>query len=61
MMLKHFLNVFCSCPMFLEQFFLDVHFLVEIVRHGEYFSEDPSFPATLMKSAFVSAGMDLRR
>lgn len=42
----------------LEQFFLDMHFLEEITRYGEYFSKSPLVPATLMKSVFISAGFD---
>ncbi|XP_021630899.2 exocyst complex component EXO84A isoform X2 [Manihot esculenta] len=42
----------------LNQFFLDMHFLEEITRYGEYFSKSPLVPATLMKSVFISAGFD---
>ncbi|XP_021670533.2 exocyst complex component EXO84B isoform X1 [Hevea brasiliensis] len=41
-----------------NQFVLDMHFLVEITRYGEYFSKNPVVPANLMKSSFISAGLD---
>ncbi|XP_062024913.1 exocyst complex component EXO84B-like isoform X1 [Rosa rugosa] len=46
---------------FKQQFILDVQFLVEITRYGGYFSSNPLFLMNLMKSAFVSAGLDPRR
>jgi hypothetical protein len=44
-----------------KQFVLDMHFLAEIIRFGDYFSTNPSVPATLMKSVFDSAGLDPTR
>ncbi|KAJ8749146.1 hypothetical protein K2173_013753 [Erythroxylum novogranatense] len=41
-----------------NQFVLDMHFMVEVAKYGQYFNEDPSGPTSLMKSAFVSAGLD---
>lgn len=42
----------------LEQFVLDVQFLVEIGMHEGYFYNDPLRVLTLMKSTFLSAGVD---
>jgi hypothetical protein len=47
--------------LFLEQFVLDVQFLVEIASYGGYFSNNPSVLVTSMKSAFLSAGLDPER
>ncbi|KAL3573230.1 hypothetical protein D5086_027134, partial [Populus alba] len=44
-----------------NQFVLDMHFLAEIIRFGDYFSTNPLVPATLMKSVFDSAGLDSTR
>ncbi|KAF2314723.1 hypothetical protein GH714_030175 [Hevea brasiliensis] len=51
-------NQVYSFALILEQFVLDMHFLVEITRYGEYFSKNPVVPANLMKSSFISAGLD---
>eukprot|EP00257_Ricinus_communis_P020106 XP_015579265.1 exocyst complex component EXO84A [Ricinus communis] len=45
-------------PEISDQFVLDMHFLVEAIKYGEYFSKDPLVPATLMKEAINSAGLD---
>ncbi|XP_015579265.2 exocyst complex component EXO84A [Ricinus communis] len=45
-------------PEISDQFVLDMHFLVEAIKYGEYFSKHPLVPATLMKEAFNSAGLD---
>ena len=69
---REFLVIFChdadSCAniislmfLFLEQFVLDVQFLVEIASYGGYFSNNPSVLVTSMKSAFLSAGLDPER
>ncbi|XP_065875555.1 exocyst complex component EXO84C-like [Euphorbia lathyris] len=42
----------------LNQFVLDINFLVEVIRYGEYFPEQPLAPANLMQSVFISAGLD---
>ncbi|KAJ0111914.1 hypothetical protein Patl1_01729 [Pistacia atlantica] len=44
-----------------NQFVFDIHFLVEIAKHGGYFSNNPSVLVDLMNSAFISAGLDPRR
>lgn len=44
--------------LFLEQFIMDVQFLVEIGMYGGYFSTDPLLLLTVMKSTFNSAGLD---
>ncbi|CAN1270296.1 Exocyst complex component EXO84C [Linum perenne] len=41
-----------------KQFVLDMHFLMEITRHGGYLSDNPSAPVALFESAFVSVGLD---
>lgn len=43
------------------QFILDMHFLLEITRFGDYFSTNPLVPATLMKSVTDLAGLDPTR
>ncbi|WCJ38266.1 hypothetical protein M5689_019338 [Euphorbia peplus] len=42
----------------LNQFVLDINFLVEVIRYGEYFPEYPLAAASLMQSVFISAGLD---
>ncbi|XP_054804304.1 exocyst complex component EXO84B-like [Prosopis cineraria] len=41
-----------------KQFVLDVQFLMEIAMYGGYFSDDPLALLSLMKSTFLSAGLD---
>ncbi|CAN0897604.1 Exocyst complex component EXO84C [Linum grandiflorum] len=41
-----------------KQFVLDMHFLMEITRHGGYLSENPSALVALFESAFISVGLD---
>ncbi|KAG6748895.1 hypothetical protein POTOM_048833 [Populus tomentosa] len=51
-------NLNLERPDIRNQFVLDMHFLAEIIRFGDYFSTNPLVPATLMKSVFDSAGLD---
>ncbi|OWM81531.1 hypothetical protein CDL15_Pgr007569 [Punica granatum] len=44
-----------------DQFILDVQFLVEIAKHGEYFSENPFALEKLRESSFLSVGLDPER
>lgn len=44
-----------------KKLILDMQFLVEIASYGGYFSNNPSVLETFMKSAFLSAGLDLER
>ncbi|MBA0741635.1 hypothetical protein Gogos_014770 [Gossypium gossypioides] len=44
-----------------EQFVLDMHFLVEIVKYGGYFSKKPLVLQSLVDTAFTSAGLDPER
>ncbi|GMJ09054.1 hypothetical protein HRI_004574600 [Hibiscus trionum] len=44
-----------------SQFVLDVHFLVEIVKYGGYFSNKPLVLENLVDTAFTSAGLDPKR
>ncbi|KAI9122152.1 hypothetical protein K1719_006841 [Acacia pycnantha] len=41
-----------------KQFVLDVQFLMEITMYGGYFSNDPMLLVSLIKSTFLSAGID---
>ncbi|TYG93967.1 hypothetical protein ES288_A11G152300v1 [Gossypium darwinii] len=45
----------------ISQFVLDMHFLVEIVRYGGYFSKKPLVLQSLVDTAFTSAGLDPER
>ncbi|KAK8688562.1 hypothetical protein V6N13_087323 [Hibiscus sabdariffa] len=42
-------------------FVLDVHFLVEIIKYGGYFSNEPLILEHLVDTAFTSAGLDPKR
>ncbi|KAK8565266.1 hypothetical protein V6N13_020387 [Hibiscus sabdariffa] len=44
-----------------SQFVLDVHFLVELVKSGGYFSNKPLVLQSLVDTAFTSAGLDPKR
>ncbi|XP_021280510.1 exocyst complex component EXO84B-like [Herrania umbratica] len=44
-----------------SQFVLDMHFMVEIVKYGGYFSKIPLVLLSLVDSAFTSAGLDPKR
>ncbi|KAK9040985.1 hypothetical protein V6N11_016117 [Hibiscus sabdariffa] len=44
-----------------KQFVLDVHFLVEIIKYGGYFSNEPLVLERLVDTAFTSAGLDPKR
>ena len=63
----YLLNIICDAhcfikhisSVFLEQFVLDMHFIVEIANHGGYFSNNTLILVNLMKSALLSAGLDL--
>ncbi|GMI66420.1 hypothetical protein HRI_000311300 [Hibiscus trionum] len=45
----------------ISQFVLDVHFLVEIVKYGGYFSNKPLVLQSLVDTTFTSAGLDPKR
>ncbi|KAK5784044.1 Exocyst complex component 8 [Gossypium arboreum] len=45
----------------ISQFVLDMHFLVEIVKYGGYFSKKPLVLQSLVDTAFTSAGLDPER
>lgn len=65
----YLLNIICDAhcfikhisSLFLEQFVLDVHFIVEIAKYGGYFSNNSLILINLMKSALLSAGLDPER
>lgn len=57
-MIFTYVKWFSSFFFCIEQFILDVQFLVEIGMYGGYFSSDPLLLLTLMKSTFNSAGLD---
>lgn len=54
-------NISHLCSWLLEQFVLDIHFIVEIAKYGGYFSNDALILVNLMKSALLSAGLDPER
>ncbi|KAH1081468.1 hypothetical protein J1N35_021229 [Gossypium stocksii] len=45
----------------ISQFVLDMHFLVEIVKYGGYFSKKPLVLQSLVDTAFTCAGLDPER
>ncbi|KAK8588394.1 hypothetical protein V6N12_022839 [Hibiscus sabdariffa] len=50
-----------AMPSVAFQFVLDVHFLVEIIKYGGYFSNEPLILEHLVDTAFTSAGLDPKR